>query len=124
VARILIVDDQPYMKDLFSGELVYEGHHVEHVADAESVRSCMGRFQPDIVLLDLYLKGFDGWEVLHNIKQQNPHLPVLIVTAYDSFIDDPRVSQADEYIVKSFTHLDKIKEKIHSALFHQSVVRM
>lgn len=47
---------------------------------------------------------------------------ILIVTAYDSFMDDPHVSQADGYIVKSFTHLDEIKEKIQSILFRQSVV--
>jgi two-component system response regulator (stage 0 sporulation protein F) len=119
MARILIVDDQPHMKDLFSGELIDEGHHVECVGDAESARRFLDRSLPDMVLLDLYLKGFDGWEVLRDIKNRNPHLPVLIVTAYDSFKDDPRVSQADGYIVKSYTHLDEIKEKIHSILFCQ-----
>jgi two-component system response regulator (stage 0 sporulation protein F) len=123
MARILIVDDQPHMEDLFSGELVDEGHQVMCVGDAESARTCLDSSMPDMVLLDLYLKGFNGWEVLRDIKNRNPHLPVLIVTAYDSFMDDPRVSQADGYIVKSFTHLDEIKERIHSILFRQPVIR-
>jgi len=117
MATILIVDDQPYMKELFSGDLIDEGHQVVWVGDAKSVRKCLDIFLPDMVLLDLYLKGFDGWEVLHDIKNWNPNLPVLIVTAYDSFMDDPRVSQADGYIVKSFTHLNEMKEKIHGILF-------
>jgi len=124
MATILIVDDQPHMKDLFSGELIDEGHQVVWVGDAESVRKCLDIFLPDMVLLDLYLKGFDGWEVLHDIKNWNPNLPVLIVTAYDSFMDDPRVSQADGYIIKSFTHLNEIKEKINNILFRQPVVRI
>jgi len=117
MATILIVDDQPYMKELFSGDLIDEGHQVVWVGDAKSVRKCLDIFLPDMVLLDLYLKGFDGWEVLHDIKNWNPNMPVLIVTAYDSFMDDPRVSQADGYIVKSFTHLNEMKEKIHGILF-------
>jgi DNA-binding response OmpR family regulator len=117
VARILIIDDQPHMKDLFAGELLDEGHQVVCVGDAESVGKCLDSSLPDMVLLDLYLKGFDGWEVLRDIKNRNPNLPVLIVTAYDSFMDDPRVSQADGYIVKSFTHLNTIKERIQSILF-------
>jgi len=124
MATILIVDDQPHMKDLFSGELIDEGHQVVWVGDAESVRKCLDSSLPDMVLLDLYLKGFDGWEVLHDIKNWNPNLPVLIVTAYDSFMDDPRVSQADGYIIKSFTHLNEIKEKINNILFRQPVVRI
>jgi two-component system response regulator (stage 0 sporulation protein F) len=117
VATILIIDDQPHMKDLLSGELVDEGHQVVCVEDAESVRKCLDSTLPDIVLLDLYLKGFNGWEVLRDIKNRNPHLPIVIVSAYDSFVDDPRASQADEYIVKSFTHLNEMKEKIHGILF-------
>lgn len=124
MARILIVDDQPHMRDLFSGELIAEGHQVECAKDAESAGTCLDRSLPDIVLLDLYVKGFDGWEVLRDLKERNPNLPVLIVTAYDSFMDDPRVSQADGYIVKSFTHLHVMKEKIHSILLHRSVVRI
>jgi two-component system response regulator (stage 0 sporulation protein F) len=122
MARILIVDDQPHLEDLFSGQLVDEGHQVVCMGDAESVRKCLDSTLPDIVLLDLYLKGFEGWELLRDIKNWNPNLPVLIVTAYDSFTDDPRVSQADGYIVKSFTHLDEIKEKIQSILFRQPAV--
>lgn len=123
MATILIVDDQPHMKELFSGDLIDEGHQVVWVGDAESARKCLDSSLPDMVLLDLYLEGFDGWEVLHDIKNWNPNLPVLIVTAYDSFMDDPRVSQADGYIVKSFTHLNEIIEKIHTILFRQPVVR-
>jgi CheY-like chemotaxis protein len=116
VSSILIVDDQPHMQELLSQELKDMGCEVESVGDIESVRRCFEDSSPDLVLLDLYLKGFDGWEVLHNIKRWRPRVPVLIITAYDGFRNDPRASQADGYVVKSFTNLDKLKQAIADAL--------
>jgi DNA-binding NarL/FixJ family response regulator len=69
----------------------------------------------DLVLLDLYLDGRDGFELLSTIKQECPALPVLVVTAYDSFAEDPRLSEAAGYFVKS-TDLDPLKEKIADVL--------
>ena len=116
MANILIVDDQPYLQELFSQELIDEGYRVASVADAESVRGYLRESKPDLVLLDLYLDGFEGWDVLRDIKSKYPHLPVLIVTAYDSYVDDPRLSQADGYVIKSFAALDGLKQKIAEVL--------
>jgi DNA-binding response OmpR family regulator len=116
---ILIVDDQPCVRALLSEELVHEGYRVEGLGDAKSVRTRLRFMRPDLVLLDLYLDGADGWELLRNIKRQHPQLPVLIVTAYDSFVDDPRLSQADGYFVKSLDFMD-LKQKIADLLRRKS----
>ena len=116
---ILIVDDQPCVRALLSEELVLEGYRVEGLGDAESVRTRLRFMRPDLVLLDLYLDGADGWELLRDIKRQHPQLPVLIVTAYDSFVDDPRLSQADGYFVKSLDFMD-LKQKIADLLRRKS----
>lgn len=116
---ILIVDDQPCVRALLSEELVHEGYRVEGLGDAESVRTRLRFIRPDLVLLDLYLDGPDGWELLRDIKRQHPQLPVLIVTAYDSFVDDPRLSQADGYFVKSLDFMD-LKQKIADLLRRKS----
>lgn len=113
--NILIVDDQPCIRELISEELIYEGYEVESVGDAESARAHIKRSRPDLVLLDLYLDGPDGWDVLRDIKRQDPRLPVLIVTAYDSFKDDPRLSRADGYVIKS-TDFTELKHQIANAL--------
>lgn len=68
MSSILIVDDQPYLRDLFSQELVDEGYGVESVPGAESVMLSLRRSTPDLVLLDLYLDGFEGWDVLRQIN--------------------------------------------------------
>ena len=113
---ILIIDDQPHMRQLLSGELGDIGCKVESVDDVKLVGQCFENSSPDLVILDLYLKGFDGWEVLQDIKRWHPRVPVLIVTAYDSYRNDPRVSQAEGYVVKSFTHVEKLKHAIADLL--------
>lgn len=105
--KILIVDDQPCVRALFAEELTDEGYKVETVGDAESLGTRIRSSPPDLLLLDLYLDGRDGFELLRYAKRQDPDLPVIIVTAYDSYANDPRLSQADGYVVKSsdFTEL-------------------
>jgi len=113
--NILIVDDQPCVRQLVSEELIDEGYRVETVGDAESLRRHLISSRPDLVLLDLYLDGSDGFSLLPDIKRTHPGLPVLIFTAYDSFRDDPRLSQADGYLVKSII-LDELKQRIAALL--------
>jgi two-component system response regulator (stage 0 sporulation protein F) len=115
MTKILIVDDQAYVRELLSEELISEGYRVAMAGDVESLRGHLRFSKPDLVLLDLYLDGPDGIGVLHDIKGQNPNLPVIIFTAYDSYVDDPRPSQADGYVIKSID-LDELKGKIADAL--------
>jgi DNA-binding NtrC family response regulator len=115
MANILIVDDQLCVRQLLSEELTLEGHQVAGLGDAESARTHLQSFQPDLVLLDLYIDGPEGFRLLEDIKGQHPDLPVIIVTAYDSFADDPRVSRANAYVIKSI-RLDTLKEKIAQVL--------
>jgi len=114
--NILIIDDQPYLKKLFSDDLKEEGYRVMSAGDAKSVRGFLEDSKPDLVLLELSLDGFEGWALLRYIKSKEPDLPVLIVTAYDNYMNDPRLSQADGYLVKDFAHLNKLKERIADVL--------
>jgi len=115
MANILIVDDQACVRELLSEELISEGYGVATVGDAKSIRGYLRFLRPDLVLLDLYLDGAEGFRVLRDIKGQNPNLPVIIFTAYDSYVDDPRLSQADGYVIKSII-LDELKGKIADVL--------
>ena len=115
MAKILIVDDQPCVRELLSEELISQGHQVVTAGGAESVIGHLRSSRPDLVLLDLYLDELDGFWVLRDIKSQHLDLPVIIHTAYDSYVDDPRVSQADGYVIKSVV-LDELKGKIADVL--------
>jgi len=117
--RILIVDDQACVRELISEELFHEGYGVESVGDAEDLKRCLMASRPDLVLLDLHLDGPSGFNLLADIKKEHPRLPVVIFTAYDSYKDDPRLSQADGYVVKSVL-LDELKEKVSDLLKSKS----
>ncbi|MBW2107150.1 MAG: response regulator [Deltaproteobacteria bacterium] len=112
---ILIIDDQRCIRELLSEELSDDGYQVKGAGDVRQARHCLEVCRPDLVLLDLFLEGPDGWEVLREIKDARPELPVVIYTAYDTFEDDPRLIQADGYVIKS-TDLGGLKEKITAVL--------
>ena len=114
--NILIVDDQPHLYDLFPHGLMEENCHVTGASDIESVERYLEDSMPDIVLLEISLHGFEGWEILRHIKSKDPHLLVLIVTSYDNYASDPRACEFDGYLVKDFIHPEKLKEKITKSL--------
>ena len=109
------MDDQPYLQELPFQELTKEGYRVVSMGEAESAKGYLEDSKPDLVLLDLCLNGFDGWDVLQDIKSKERHLPVLILTAYDSYVANPRVSQADGYMVAhGYSELQELKARLQS----------
>jgi two-component system nitrogen regulation response regulator NtrX len=64
MANILIVDDQPCVRELLSEELISEGYRVAVAGDVQSARRQLRSSQPDLVILDLYLDGPEGKELL------------------------------------------------------------
>jgi two-component system response regulator (stage 0 sporulation protein F) len=121
MANILLVDDQRCIRELLSEELSGEGCRVHGVGDVALVSGHLRFSRPDVVLLDLYLDEADGFGVFAEIKRQAPDLPVIIFTAYDSYREDPRLSQADGYVIKSMV-LDELKEKIASVLKEEHAI--
>ena len=113
MANILIIDDQEWIVDLCREGLFGTRHRISATDNIEFVRENIFSFKPDLVLLNLYLKyGFYVWDVLRDIKMQDPDLPVLIVTAYDKYLFDSRLSQAEGYVIKSHFVCDELKQKI------------
>lgn len=115
MSKILVVDDQLCIQQLLTAELTPEGYHVESSGDADSAKWRLSSFLPDVVILDLHFGGPDGFELFEDIKRKYPDLPVIILTAYDSYRDDPRLSQADGYVIKSIV-LAELKGKIADVL--------
>jgi DNA-binding response OmpR family regulator len=112
---ILIIDDQPWVQEFLIEELTGEGYQVVAMGDAKSVVENLTDPPPDLVVLDLYLDGIEGFGILSDLKKRLPDLPIIIFTAYDTYVDDPRLSQADGYVIKSF-RLDELKQKVADVL--------
>ena len=95
-ASILVVDDEPDVADLFRG--ARQGTYVMHFAasGAEVLNRLSEEIRPALVavLFDINLPGMDGLQLLAEIKQRFPDLPVMMVTAYG---DEERRRLAAEY---------------------------
>jgi len=118
MANILLVDDQPYMGEFLSEEIGDMGHTLRWIGDADCLILEIEELNPDLILLDLYFDGFDGWRLLDAIKRHDGRIPVIILTAYDSFSNDPRLSHAQGYVIKDFD-TGRLKEKITEVLDSQ-----
>ena len=109
--KILLVDDQTCIQQFYQEELTGDGYDVTVASDGYEAIAKIESIKPDVVILDLFLEGPKGWDVLDNIKRQDARLPVIIITAYDSYRNDPRLKKADGYVIKSF-NLTELKQKI------------
>ncbi|MFZ0448222.1 MAG: response regulator [Desulfatiglandaceae bacterium] len=123
MANILVVDDQPFPGEVLKNEMEAEGHHITCVGDADCDMSAIKESSPDLVLLALCMQGFGGWGLLDEIKKYAPSLPVLIMSTFDSFVDDPRLARADGYVIKD-PNIDQLKQKIRENLARLGIQRV
>jgi DNA-binding response OmpR family regulator len=102
--RVLVVDDEPMVREVLSRYLSREGFDVTTAADGEEALARLGDAEPDLVLLDLMLPRVDGYEVFRRLRQRAP-TPVIMLTARGEETD--RVvgldRGADDYIAKPFS---------------------
>ncbi|PFM74841.1 histidine kinase [Bacillus sp. AFS077874] len=108
--RLLIVDDQPFVRESLRTLLErYEDLNVVGLAeDGEQAINLCGRLQPDIVLMDLDMQHMDGVEATKKIKQQWSHIRVLIFTTFqdtEQALDTLR-NGADGFLLKSIETLE------------------
>jgi DNA-binding response OmpR family regulator len=79
--RILVVDDDPSVREMLARVLAGEGYLVSTAADGTSALEIAAATKIDLVLLDLNLPGKSGWDTFERLSAENPLLPVIIVTA-------------------------------------------
>jgi len=85
--RVLLIDDEPGIRDVVSCMLREEGHEVFACPDGASGIEALRSFRPDLVLTDLKMPGMDGIEVLRQVAQSDPTIPVVFLTAFDSLAE-------------------------------------
>jgi CheY-like chemotaxis protein len=103
---ILVVDDEPDVPDLFRQRFRREarqGQYVLHFAASgkEALDQLADEIEPQLIVIlsDINMPGMDGLELLREVKQRHPHLPVMMVTAYG---DDERRRRAAEFGAAEF----------------------
>ena len=115
IARILVIDDEASFRELVKEEFEERRFSVCGADGTLSVKDVVESFNPDLILLDLYMHGNRGWDILSACKECCSEIPVLIHTAYDSFSNDSRFCLADGLIVKSI-HFEKLIKAVVAAL--------
>jgi two-component system, OmpR family, response regulator len=102
--KILLVDDDPRLRDLVRLSLERAGYHVSTAADGQQALTSARRDDPDLIVLDVGLPEMDGFEVCRRIRAHS-EVPIVFLTARDDEID--RIigleMGADDYVVKPFS---------------------
>ncbi len=103
-ATVLVVEDETSIASAVAARLRSEGYRAEVAHDGPSGVARCEALEPDLVVLDLMLPGFDGLEVCRRIQQRRP-VPVLMLTAKDSETDKivGLGVGADDYVTKPFS---------------------
>jgi DNA-binding response OmpR family regulator len=113
--RILVVDDEEGIRQLYKEELEDEGYEVELAERGEKALEKISKAKPDAIILDLKMPGMGGLEVLERIREQDKDLPVIICTAYGEYKSDLSTWASDAYVVKS-SDLTELKGVIRGFL--------
>ena len=113
---MVVIEDEPTIASSVAARLRQEGFEVEIAADGPSGVALCSRLEPDLVILDLMLPGFDGLEVCRRIQQERP-VPVLMLTARDSETDVlvGLGMGADDYMTKPFSPRELVA-RVHAIL--------
>ncbi|MEN9582531.1 MAG: hypothetical protein RL641_485 [Candidatus Parcubacteria bacterium] len=119
--KILIVEDDTFLKNLAAKKLSSEGYEVTTASNSEEASTAIEKEVPDLVLLDLLFPGnTDGFGILKKIRE-NIHLADTPVIIFSNLSDEKDMAKANDlgatdYMVKSNFTLDELVEKVKSVI--------
>jgi two-component system response regulator MprA len=115
--QVLVVDDEPAVRDSLDRALRLEGYKVELAADGAEALSALESDSPDAIVLDLMMPRVDGFEVCRRMRAAGDRTPVLVLTARDGVSDRVKGldAGADDYLVKPFA-LDELLARLRALL--------
>lgn len=116
-ARLLVVDDEPNIRDLLATSLKFAGFDVVTAANGnEAIRQTV-ETNPDLIVLDVMMPDMDGFTVLRRIRSSGSDVPVLFLTARDDVDDRIRglTTGGDDYVTKPFS-LEEVVARIRAVL--------
>ena len=115
--RILVVDDEPAVREAVDRALRLEGYDTELAADGAEALDALAARAPDALVLDVLMPQVDGLEVCRRLRAAGDRTPVLVLTARDGVPDRVRGldAGADDYLVKPFA-LEELLARLRALL--------
>jgi DNA-binding NtrC family response regulator len=123
-AKILIVDDELIVRESLGGWLARDGHRVDKAASGEEALDKCRDTRYDILLLDIKMEGLSGLEVLKRVKENDPDVTVVMITAFGSIPSaiEAMKNGAYEYLLKPFDP-DELMVLIEKIMHRQAEIR-
>ncbi|MBO3748907.1 response regulator transcription factor [Streptosporangiaceae bacterium NEAU-GS5] len=115
-ARLLVVDDEPNIRELLSVSLRYAGFEVITAADGREALQLADRVRPDLSVIDVMLPDMDGFSVAGRLRSGGRRMPIVFLTARDATEDKlTGLRVADDYVTKPFS-LEEVIARIKAVL--------
>ena len=116
-ARLLVVEDEPNIRELLATSLRFAGFEVEVAATGAEAIVAAERNHPDLCVLDVMLPDMDGFSVTRRLRESGRPLPIVFVTARDSVDDKVKglTVGGDDYVTKPFS-LEEVVARIRAVL--------
>ncbi|WP_194948705.1 response regulator transcription factor [Actinomyces trachealis] len=116
-AHLLVVDDEPNIRDLLASSLRFAGFEVTTAADGNAALHGVEKDQPDLVVLDVMLPDMDGFTVARRLRERDVTTPILFLTARDDMSDKIQglTVGGDDYVTKPFG-LEEVVARIRAIL--------
>jgi len=116
-AKLLVVDDEPNIRELLSTSLRFAGFEVVSAGSGREALAAAELHSPDLAVLDVMLPDMDGFTVTRRLRAAGKHFPVLFLTAKDDTEDKVTglTVGGDDYVTKPFS-LDEVVARIRAVL--------
>jgi DNA-binding response OmpR family regulator len=103
--KVLYIEDEPYLARIVKDTLELKGYEVSHRKDGVKITEHIASFSPDICLLDVMLPQIDGFTIANHIRNINPNIPVIFLTAKNQTEDLVKgfSSGGTDYLKKPFS---------------------
>jgi DNA-binding response OmpR family regulator len=112
MTRVLVVDDEPNIRQVLVYVLEDEGYRVEEAQDGEAALALIERRHPDVIILDMKMPGMDGWQFVSRYRELYDHkAPIIVLTAAPDAARRGDDVSADSYVPKPFD-LDVLLERV------------